>query len=40
MKKYIESVNANGGVVTIDVGVSYDGTFSKEQMDALRFKKD
>ena len=37
MKNYIKSVNDSGGVVTVDVGVFCDGSFSEEQMNALKF---
>lgn len=36
MKKYVNDVNSNGGVVTIDIGVNYDGSFSDEQMNVLK----
>ena len=36
MKNYIKSVNDAGGVVTVDVGVYADGSYSKEQIMALK----
>ena len=36
MHKYINSVNEKGGVVTVDIGVGYDGSFSEEQMKVLK----
>ena len=33
---YIKTVNEKGGVVTIDIKVNADGSFSKAQMDELR----
>jgi len=38
MKNYIKAVNGNGGVVTVDVGINYDGSFSEEQINSLRLK--
>ncbi|MBQ4631130.1 MAG: alpha-L-fucosidase [Clostridia bacterium] len=38
MKNYINAVNKNGGVVTVDVGVSSDGSWSEEQIASLKIR--
>lgn len=38
MKDYISCVNENGGVVTVDIKVYADGSFSGEQMRAMSIK--
>ena len=38
MNKYIKSVNQHGGVVTVDIGVSSDGSYSDEQLKAMVIK--
>lgn len=38
MKNYIKTVNDAGGVVTVDVGVCADGSYSVDQLEALKMK--
>ena len=38
MKNYINQVNRNGGVVTVDIKVYADGSFDPEQMDVLMLR--
>lgn len=38
VKNYIKAVNANGGVVTVDIGINYDGSYSEEQMKVMKLK--
>lgn len=36
LRSYIQAVNAAGGVVTVDIAISPDGSFDREQIDTLR----
>ncbi|MBE7044084.1 MAG: hypothetical protein E7397_01015 [Ruminococcaceae bacterium] len=38
MRNYIKTVNEHGGVVSVDINVTADGTFSAEQMEALKLR--